>query len=197
MGKTVALVIAVLLVLVFGATLFAIQTRHQREMTGIQQLLQKQEEELGILRADNAYLKSQTTEIAVLEEDLANKRTEIEGLKQRGEEQQEMIGSFEERLAELSHLQEQVDQLKQENDLLRLEAERKAVEGLESESLSSGEEPLLETAGEEEPPPLSKKGTKGSAARPSDESQKEEGLGEESLPEEEGETEALTFPNER
>ncbi len=191
MGKTVALVIAILLVLVFGTTLFALQTRHQREMTGVQQLLQKQEEELGILRADNAYLKSQTTEIGVLEEDLANKRTEIEGLKKRGEEQQEMMSSFEERLAEFSRLQEQVDQLKQENDRLRLEAEKKAVEGLEpasdltasmDESLSGTEEKDVTDAGE------------AGATMSEDAGGSEESSGEVEPPSDQGEGEPLTFP---
>lgn len=149
MGKTVALIIAVLLVLIFGATLFALQTRHQREMAGLQQLLQKQEEELGILRADNAYLKSQTSEIGVLEEDLTSKRAEIEALKKKGEEQHDMIASFEERLAELERLQGQVDQLKQENDRLRLEAEKKAVEGLGPE-VPEGKPSLETSSGQDE-----------------------------------------------
>ncbi|MBI4430695.1 MAG: hypothetical protein HY587_03170 [Candidatus Omnitrophica bacterium] len=134
MGKTVALIVAVLLVLVLGAALFAVQTRFQRELSGLQQLLEKQEGNLGILRADNAYLKSQTTEISVLEEELAGKRTEIDALKKKGEEQQEMILSLEERLNELGVLREQLDRLEAENERLRLEAGKKALEGLGAKS---------------------------------------------------------------
>lgn len=131
MGKNIVLVIALILVFVLGATVFAVQSRFQRELIGLRQLLEKQEEELGILRADNAYLKSQTTEISVLEEELSSKRGEIEALKKKGEEQQEMMASFEERLTEMGNLQEQVDQLAQENEQLRLAAEAKTVEELE------------------------------------------------------------------
>ena len=131
MGKNIALIISVMLVLVLGATVFAVQTRFQREMIELHQLLEKQEEELGILRADNAYLKSQTTEISVLEEELSSKRGEIDALKKKSEEQQEMITSFEGRLTEMGNLQEQLDKLAQENERLRLAAEKKTVEGLE------------------------------------------------------------------
>ena len=131
MGKNIALTIAVMLVLVLGATVFAVQTHFQRQMVGLRQLLEKQEEELGILRADNAYLKSQTTEISVLEEELSSKRGEIDALKKKSEEQQEMMASFEDRLTEMGNLQEQLDKLAQENERLRLAAEKKTVEGLE------------------------------------------------------------------
>ena len=107
MGKNIALTIAVMLVLVLGATVFAVQTHFQRQMVGLRQLLEKQEEELS------------------------SKRGEIDALKKKSEEQQEMITSFEGRLTEMGNLQEQLDKLTQENEHLRLAAEKKTVEGLE------------------------------------------------------------------
>ena len=184
MGKTVTLIIAVLLVLVLGATLFAIQARHRREMTGLQLLLQKQEEELGILRADNAYLKSQTSEISVLEEDLTSKRAEIEALKKKEEEQHEMVTSFEERLTELERLQGQVDQLKQENDRLRLEAEKRAVDGLGSE-VQEGK-PSLETSGSQDE----------LRTPPTTENENSTTLGKEETAASQSGNEPLTFPGE-